>query len=106
MLNDFRRIVDLMKARPFVMLGVNMDSSLAVTIRGNQRNKIPWSNMTWRISTERNITDDLSITRGLNVYLLDDKGIIRYRKRWNMGDNVKELADAIYEQVRKVETNH
>jgi serine/threonine protein kinase len=104
-LRDFRAIYDRMKARPFVMLGVNMDSSPAVTMRWVQRSSIPWRNMTWRTSTERNLTDEYSISRGLSVYIVDDKGVIRYRKRGSsVNENIKELTDTIYEQVKKAET--
>lgn len=75
-----REMVKRMKDRPFVLLGVNCDDDLALARRATEKDKLNWRSW-WNGSRggER-ISAQWQVSAFPTIYVLDVKGIIRYRQ--------------------------
>jgi hypothetical protein len=83
-----RSLVQAMEKRPFVLLGVNSDSS-----KESGKKVVAKQKMTWRSwwdggSTEGPIATQWNIRGWPTMYLLDHKGVIRHKWVGSPGDKV------------------
>jgi thiol-disulfide isomerase/thioredoxin len=91
MIPEERRLVERMAGKPFALIGVNSDGQLAKARRVAAEEKMTWPSFRdggsfGPVATAWNI-------RGLpTVYVLDDKGVIRYR---DLGGDAETLGDAV-----------
>src|SRR5436190_23037775 len=88
-----RSLVERLEGKPFVILGVNSDSD-----KDDLRETLRKENITWRSgwdggNTSGPIARKWNVHSWPTVYVLDPKGIIRYRDVHN--DALDEAIDAI-----------
>ena len=89
MVPDERKLAERMVGKPFALIGVNSDKDPAKVKEVVAREKITWPSFRdGRISGR--IATDWKVDSWPTIYLLDRKGVIRYR---NVRDQA--LADAV-----------
>jgi hypothetical protein len=94
-----RSLVSEMKDRPFVLLGVNTDQTVAEVKQWNQLQDITWRS--WFDGKSNVIRGQYRVQGFPTLYLLDHDGIIR--KMWLGGQNPNELANIIDNLVKEAE---
>lgn len=73
-----RSLVEKMKDKPFALLGINTDRNLADAKKKNQQEKISWRSW-YDGSTGGPICKQYGVTGFPTIYVLDHKGVIRYK---------------------------
>ena len=71
-----RHMVDSLKDKPFALLGVNNDDNLSEVQKVVSREKLSWRS--WWDGNER-IRRQYQVSSWPTVYVLDAKGVIRYK---------------------------
>jgi len=93
-----------MAGRPFVLLGVNTDED-----RQEIKSVIAKQNLNWRSwwdggSTEGPIVKQWQIGTWPTLYVIDDKGLVRYIENQGGGVDIEPLEAALEKLVRSAET--
>jgi thiol-disulfide isomerase/thioredoxin len=73
-----RRLVTRLEGRPFALVGVNCDEGRAEARRVVTKEKLNWKSW-WDGGTERKISTPWQVTAYPTIYVLDHKGVIRYK---------------------------
>src|ERR1700722_16951566 len=71
-----RSLVTKYKGRPFVLLGVNVDEPGSLK-KINQRNNLTWSS--WADGQQGKISTKWNVQGFPTTFLIDGKGVIRYK---------------------------
>ncbi len=101
-----RSLVNQLSDRPFELIGVNSDKDLEMARSAVKENKLPWRSF-WNgeKGTQGPISVKWNIERWPTLYVIDAKGIIRYKNIRG-----KELDEALIkllaEAGHKVEISH
>src|SRR5437868_2276087 len=94
-----RSLVAKYQNRPFVLLGVNSDADRESARLASLKQKLPWRS--WWVGSQTGPIPELyRVTCWPTVYLIDEKGIIRYAQL-----NGQTLDDAIEFLVREAESD-
>jgi thiol-disulfide isomerase/thioredoxin len=93
-----RQLVTRLKARPFALLGVNCDEDRAEIRRVVDKEKLNWKSW-WDGGTERKISTPWQVTSFPTIYVLDHKGVIRYK-----GVRGQRLDAAVNHLLKECET--
>jgi serine/threonine protein kinase len=106
LLPTLRILHDQMQARPFVILGVNMDSNPTVTLAEFQKQKIPWKNIKMRAlqdlrHPDQPIASNITEVRQTRICLIDGNGVLRWMKYGSA--SMLELRSAIETEMKKLE---
>jgi hypothetical protein len=72
-----RSLVKRLESKPFVLLGVNLDESKEDEKKSEEKNKISWRS--WFDGRSGPISEKWKIRYLPAIYILDDKGVIRYK---------------------------
>jgi thiol-disulfide isomerase/thioredoxin/tRNA A-37 threonylcarbamoyl transferase component Bud32 len=86
-----RRMVLRYKDRPFALLGVNCDDDRAVVRREVARQQINWRSWWDGGAAVGSIREQWQVDAFPTIYVLDHKGVIRYRFSGASGDNKLEV---------------
>ncbi len=92
-----RSLVAKYQNRPFVLLGVNSDSDREGARLASLKQNLPWRSW-WVGAPNAPIPETYQVKAWPTVYLIDDKGIIRYAQLHG-----QTLEDAIEFLVREAE---
>jgi hypothetical protein len=87
-----RSLVERMKAKPFVLLGVNSDQDRAALKEVVKREQITWRSF-WNGGMAGPIPSQYGVRAWPTLFLIDAKGIIRHK--WEGAPSARVLDDAI-----------
>ena len=96
-----RSLVQKMEGKPFALIGVNSDQNKAELKQAMQKEQITWRSFWNGGSTSGPISTAWQVKAWPTLYILDHKGIIRYRFEGSPG--AKALDDAIERLVREAD---
>ena len=86
--------------KPFVLLGINSDSNREATRKANKKDKITWRSWWDDGSKFGPIQTKWQIEQRPIVYILDEKGVIRFKSTPNVeGDELSEVVDSLLEEL-------
>ncbi len=91
-----RSLVARMKDKPFTILGVNSDSA-AKYRSAIERNNITWPSFWDGGTTGGPIASDWAVSGWPTIYILDAKGVIRYKNA--RGKAMDEAVDALMKEI-------
>ena len=91
-----RSLVKRLEGKPFVLLGIDCDTSKENLKKVEEKNKITWRS--WFDGRGGPISDKWNIRYLPTIYVLDAKGVIRYK---DVRD--KELDEAVDALLKEVE---
>jgi thiol-disulfide isomerase/thioredoxin len=77
MIPHSRQLVKKLKGKPFVLVGVSVDEEKETLTNFMERNPMPWTH--WWNGESGGIVDQLNVESYPTIYVLDDKGVIRYK---------------------------
>jgi hypothetical protein len=92
-----RSLVKRLEGKPFALLGVNGDESKDDQKKSEEKNQITWRS--WFSGKEGQIVKDWRIRYWPTIYVLDGKGVIRYKDVRG-----KEMDEAIDTLLKEMET--
>lgn len=72
-----RSLVKRLEGKPFALLGINTDRNLEQLHKQNEAQQITWRSW-WDKSTGGPICQAWNVNSFPTIYVLDDKGVIRY----------------------------
>jgi len=91
-----RSLVKKMEGKPFALLGVNFDNSKEILKKCEEKNQITWRS--FFDGREGPIGKKFNIRYLPTIYVLDDKGVIRYK-----GVRDKAMDEAVATLLKEVE---
>jgi thiol-disulfide isomerase/thioredoxin len=94
-----RRLVEQLKGRPFALLGVNCDDDRAEIKKVVDKEKLNWRSW-WDGGDSRKISRPWQVNSFPTLYVLDHKGVIRYKKVRG-----QRLEAAIHELLKEAEAD-
>ena len=97
-----RSLVEKLKDKPFVILGVNSDKDREKPKKLAEAGTVTWRSFWNGGSTGGPISTDWSVQGWPTVYLIDHKGVIRYKNPQAKGGE-KKLDEAIEKLVKEAE---
>ena len=87
-----KKLVELLKDKPFALLGINSDKSKDVYFKKAKEMGVTWRS-SWQGSTSGPIPTQWNVRGWPTIYVLDHKGVIRFK-------NVRgERMDAAVDQL-------
>ena len=92
-----RALVERMKGRRFVLLGVNGDDEKPKAMKAIAANQMTWKSF-WNGGTNGPITDKWNVKSWPTVYVLDENGVIRFKNLRN-----EKLDEAVLSLVKELE---
>lgn len=97
-----RSLVEKLKDKPFVILGVNSDKDRDKVKKLAEDKTVTWRSFWNGGSTGGPISTDWSVQGWPTVYLIDHKGVIRYKNP--QSKDTKGLDEAIEKLVKEAES--
>lgn len=98
MLPHEREMVERLKDKPFVLLGINSDGSRSALKDILAKNNITWPNIyNGTPGAKGSIAAKWNVTGWPTIYVLDHEGVIRHR---DLRD--EQLEEAVVELIKKV----
>jgi hypothetical protein len=94
-----RSLVQRYEQRPFALLGVNVDSSLAVLRKSEEKDRLNWRSW-W--DKDGSISDKWNLEGLPTVILIDHRGVIRFESKG--APNAKDLDRRIERLVLEAES--
>ncbi len=91
-----REMVQKLKDKPFALVGISADDEVQTLKEFVADNNMPWSH--WWSGNETGVVDDWNVKGFPTIYVLDAKGVIRYKDVRG-----KELEDAVNELLKEME---
>lgn len=86
--------------KPFVLLGINSDANREATRKANTKDQIIWRSWWDDGSKFGPIQTRWQIEQRPMVYILDAKGVIRFKSTPNAeGDDLAEVVDSLLEEL-------
>jgi hypothetical protein len=92
-----RSLVARMKGKPFALVGINSDDTREKARKAMAREKIAWRSFWDGGSTEGPISTRWSVQGWPTTYLLDHKGVVRFRNI--RGEPLDEAVDQLLEEM-------
>jgi hypothetical protein len=94
-----RSLVEKMQGKPFVLLGVNTDEDREEIKQVIEEKRLGWRSW-WDGSTDGPISQKWEIKSFPTIFLIDQKGIIRYRGP--QGKSFKEAMDNLDVEIERL----
>jgi thiol-disulfide isomerase/thioredoxin len=91
-----REMVERLKDKPFALVSISADEKRETLTAFLAKEKMPWTH--WWNGIEGGILEDWEIHAFPTIYVLDAKGVIRYK-----GLRGKQLEDAVNELLKESE---
>ena len=86
--------------KPFVLLGINSDSNREATKKANKKDQISWRSWWDDGSKFGPIQTKWQVEQRPIVYILDAKGVIRFKSTPNVeGNELGEVVDSLLEEL-------
>lgn len=95
-----RSLVQRLEGKPFVILGINSDKDRATVQKVAARESITWRSWFDGGSTEGPIAAGWNVHGWPTLYLIDGRGVIRYKGHHLRGITVRADKDGTLRQVR------
>ena len=92
-----RSLVKRLRGRPFALLGVNSDKNLDELHGAMVQEEITWRSWWDGGSTSGPIASAFGITSWPTIYVLDHKGVIRYKNV--RGESMDEAVDTLLKEL-------
>jgi hypothetical protein len=89
-------MVQRLKDKPFVLVGINMDAEKETLVEFLAKEELPWAQ--WWVGASSNLAEDWNIEYFPTVYVIDAGGVIR-----NVGVNGHDLEEAVTGILAKIE---
>jgi len=88
-----RSLVKRMQGKPFALIGVNSDADKVALKKAMTEERITWRSFWNGGSTQGPISTKWNVRSWPTIYVLDDKGVIRYKnvREQKMDDAVDKL---------------
>ena len=99
-----RSLVEKLKDKPFVILGVNSDADRDKPKKLSEAGTVTWRSFWNGGSTGGPISTDWDVHGWPTVYLIDHKGVIRYKNPQSSGGEHK-LDEAIEKLLKEAESD-
>ena len=93
-----RSLVKRLEGKPFALLGINSDPDRDELKKVMEKEQITWRSW-WDGSTSGPITTAWSVNGWPTIYVLDSKGIIRYRDI--RGDALDKAVDTLVQEAER-----
>jgi thiol-disulfide isomerase/thioredoxin len=87
MIPHSRELVKKLKDKPFVLVSISADAKKETLTNFMEKNEMPWTH--WWNGTKGGILSDLDVVFFPTIYVLDGKGVIRYK---NVRDKAMDKA--------------
>ena len=98
-----RSLVKRLENKPFALIGVNSDKDQAECKEKNTKESITWRSFWNGGSTQGPISKQFSVRGWPTLYLIDAKGVIRYKWVGSPGDKVMDEAiDKLVAEAEKI----
>jgi thiol-disulfide isomerase/thioredoxin len=91
-----RALVERLKGKPFVLLGIDGDLDRERAKQAVKRERITWRSW-WNRGPTGPITEQYNVEGWPTVYVLDGKGVIRHRQL--VGEKLDEAVDALLKEM-------
>jgi hypothetical protein len=95
-----RSLVKRMQDKPFALLGINSDPDKAELKKAMEKEQITWRSW-WDKSTGGSIASAWNVHAWPTIYVLDQKGIIRYKGV--RGEAMDKAVDTLLEESERGE---
>ena len=93
-----RALAERLKGKPFALVGVNGDSQKDQANHAVSDQKMTWQSF-WNNGSEGGIPGTWNVHSWPTVYILDSKGIVRFKMRGYGGTRTDALLDGIADQL-------
>jgi thiol-disulfide isomerase/thioredoxin/tetratricopeptide (TPR) repeat protein/tRNA A-37 threonylcarbamoyl transferase component Bud32 len=93
-----RELVQRLKDQPFVLLGVNSDPDKAEVLRVIKKERLEWRSWWDGSSTGERIRKQWQNEAIPKIYVLDAKGVIRYKHEGYLGEELDEVVDNLLKE--------
>jgi len=93
---QLRQMVQRLKDKPFVLVGINMDAEKETLVEFLAKEELPWAQ--WWVGASSNLAEDWNIEYFPTVYVIDAGGVIR-----NVGVTGHDLEEAVTGILAKIE---
>jgi len=93
---QLRQMVQRLKDKPFVLVGINMDAEKETLVEFLAKEELPWAQ--WWVGASSNLAEDWNIEYFPTVYVIDAGGVIR-----NVGVTGHDLEEAVTGILTKIE---
>jgi hypothetical protein len=97
-----RSLVQKMQGKPFALIGVNSDQNREELKEVLKKEKITWRSF-WAGGTGGPIPAQWQVTGWPTIFIIDHKGVVRYKHLGNPGDSV--LDQQIEQLVKEAENS-
>ena len=94
-----RSLVQRLESKPFAILGINSDSGRKGLKEVLQKEHITWRSWWDGGTVEGPITTRWNVSSWPTIYVLDDKGIIRYRNVH--GEELDKAVDTLVKETKR-----
>jgi thiol-disulfide isomerase/thioredoxin len=95
MIPDQRKLVERLKKKPFTLVSISVDEKRETVVEFLNKEPMPWVH--WFNGTDGRIVADLNVGFYPTIYVLDEKGVIRYKDV--RGKLLDEAVDALLKEV-------
>ncbi|MFL5330375.1 MAG: redoxin domain-containing protein [Gemmataceae bacterium] len=95
-----REMVEKLKDKPFVLISVSGDDERKTLTDFLEKNKMPWTH--WWNGPEAGIMDDWDIDHFPSVFVIDAKGVIRFKEV--RGPELEEAVEKLLKEIDKKES--
>jgi thiol-disulfide isomerase/thioredoxin len=103
MIPHSRELVEKMKDKPFVLLSISSDAQKKTLTDFLDKEKMPWSHW-WEGVGESNLHSTWGVTGIPTMYVIDAKGVIRYKGVGFSKDRMEKLEKIIEDLVKEAES--
>lgn len=93
-----RSLVKRLEGKPFALLGINTDSSMAKVKQASKANGITWRSW-FDGSTSGPICKQYAVRSFPTIYVLDHKGVIRYKNV--RGEKMDQAVDKLLAEMEQ-----
>lgn len=90
-----RELVQRLKGRPFALLGVNNEPDKDEVVRAIKKERLTWRSWWDGGGTADRITKQWQIDALPRVYVLDAKGVIRYKHEGVIGNELDDVVNKL-----------
>jgi thiol-disulfide isomerase/thioredoxin len=92
-----RKLVERLKKKPFTLVSISVDEKRETVVEFLNKEPMPW--MHWFNGPDGRIVADLNVGSYPTIYVLDEKGVIRYKDL--RGKLLDEAVDALLTEVEQ-----
>jgi hypothetical protein len=93
-----RSLVNRLKNKPFALLGINSDPDKIELKKAMEKEQITWRSWWDGGTTEGPIAARWNVTSWPTIYVLDDRGVIRYKNV--RGEELDKAVDALLKEAK------